>query len=405
MINLELTPNLEETRKATRGLAEALFRPISRKYDRQEHAYPEELKALGGPRRKRTAEEIREAEELKKLAKAQEKQNEGKIVNGSNLNGVVSVAEMCWGDVGLMLSIPGAGLGNAAISAVATPEQKERFGHLYASMAITEPSAGSDSAGIQATAFLDGDEWVINGEKIFITAGERSDAVVVWATVDKSAGKAAIKSFVVPKDAPGLEFVGLENKLGLRASDTATIRFDNCRVPKDNLLGDPEIKRGGGSFGGVMQTFDNTRPTVAAMAIGVARASLDLTIELLEKEGIKADYAKDVWQASAIQAELYRMETDWEAARLLTMKAAWMSDNKQANSMEASMCKAKAGRVGNYITLRCVELCGAMGYSETELLEKWARDSKILDIFEGTQQIQLLIVARRLLNKSSAELK
>ncbi|MDH5672083.1 MAG: acyl-CoA dehydrogenase family protein [Myxococcales bacterium] len=403
MINLELPPRLEQARQGSRAMAEALFRPISRKYDLQEHAYPEELRALGGVRRPKTAEEIREAEALRELAKAKAKQDEGKIVNGNNTQGVVSVAEMCWGDVGLMLSVPGVGLGNAAISAVATPEQKERFGHCYASMAITEPSTGSDSANISTTARLEGDEWVINGEKIFITAGERCDTVVVWATLDKSAGKAAIKSFIVPKDAPGLEFVGLENKLGLRASDTATIRFDNCRVPKDNILGSPEIKQG--SFGGVMQTFDNTRPTVAAMAIGVARASLDLTRELLEKEGVQLDYDKDVWHSSAIQAELYRMEAEWDAARLLTIKAAWMSDNKQANSMEASMCKAKAGRVGNYITLRCVELCNAMGYSKQDLLEKWARDSKILDIFEGTQQIQLLIVARRLLNKSSAELK
>jgi acyl-CoA dehydrogenase len=126
---------------------------------------------------------------------------------------------------------------------------------------------------------------------------------------------------------------------------------------------------------------------------------------LLAPEGIKLDYEKSPWEASAVEAELYRMEADWEAARLLVLRAAWMADNGEPNSMEASMSKAKAGRVGNAITLRCVELCGSLGYSEATLLEKFARDSKILDIFEGTQQIQQLIVARRLLNKSSAELK
>ncbi|MGD8860439.1 MAG: acyl-CoA dehydrogenase family protein [Myxococcales bacterium] len=404
MIQLELTPKLEAARQGSRGLADQLFRPISRKYDKNEHANPEELSVLGGPRKPKTAEQIREEQGLRELAKAKEAQDTSKVKNGSNVQGIVSVTEMCWGDVGLMLSVPGVGLGNAAISAVATPEQKARFGHMYASMAITEPSTGSDSANINTTAVLEGDEWVINGEKIFITAGERCDAVVVWATLDKKQGKAAIKSFVVPKDAPGCEFVGLEDKLGLRASDTATIRFENCRIPKDNILGSPDIDAKKG-FGGVMQTFDNTRPTVAAMALGVSRAALDLTHELLGKEGVEADYEKDVWHSSAIQAELYRMEAEWDAARLLTMKAAWMSDNKEPNSMEASMCKAKAGRMGNYVTLRCVELCQAAGYSEQELLEKWARDSKILDIFEGTQQIQLLIVARRLLGLSSAQLK
>jgi acyl-CoA dehydrogenase len=314
---------------------------------------------------------------------------------------------MCWGDVGLMLSVPGAGLGNAAINAAGTPEQKERFGTYYASMAITEPASGSDSGSISATARLDGDEWVINGEKIFVTAGGRCDAVVVWATLDKSKGKAAIKSFVVPKGTPGMEVVKLEHKLGIRASDTATILFSECRIPQDNILGGAEVHEGDkrAAFGKVMQTFDNTRPAVASMAIGCARAALDLTLELFAREGVSVDFEKPLWEMTARDAEMARMEADWEAARLLVLRAAWMADNGEANSLEASMCKAKAGRVGNAITLRCVELCGSLGYGETELLEKWARDSKILDIFEGTQQIQLLVVARRILDKSSAELK
>jgi acyl-CoA dehydrogenase len=168
-------------------------------------------------------------------------------------------------------------------------------------------------------------------------------------------------------------------------------------------LGNPEIdvKKG---FAGVMETFDNTRPLVAGMAVGLAKASLDRARDLL-KEHITQSYDQPLSKLSAIEAELYMMEAEWEAARLMTIKAAWMADNSQPNSKEASMSKAKAGRVCNHITLKCVELCASLGYSETELLEKWARDSKILDIFEGTQQIQQLIVARRLLNKSSAELR
>jgi acyl-CoA dehydrogenase len=169
------------------------------------------------------------------------------------------------------------------------------------------------------------------------------------------------------------------------------------------LLGNAEIDPIKG-FGGVMETFDNTRPVVAAMALGCTRAALEETKEVL-KDSISYDYSAPINCVSSAEADLYRMEADYEMARLLTLKAAWMADNKTPNSLEASMSKAKAGRVGNAVTLKCVELCSSIGYSEGSLLEKWSRDSKILDIFEGTQQIQQLIVARRLLGKSSSELK
>ena len=288
---------------------------------------------------------------------------------------------------------------------MADAEQQERFAGVWASMAITEPGTGSDSANIQTTARLDGDEYVINGEKIYVTSGERCDAVVVWATLDRSLGRAAIKSFVVMKGTPGMEVERLEHKLGIRSSDTAAIRFVDCRVPRENLLGSPDIDTSSGGFAGAMATFDNTRPLVAAMAIGCARASLDLTRDLLERAGVTIDYDRPAQVQSAAAATYLRMEADWESARLLMLQAAWMADNGKPNSLEASMAKAKAGRVGSDITLSCVELCGSVGYGEGELLEKWARDSKILDIFEGTQQIQQLIVARRVLGLTSAELK
>src|SRR5205807_1274392 len=258
----------------------------------------------------------------------------------------------------------------------------------WAAMAITEPHCGSDSAAIRTTAVLDGDEYVLNGEKIFVTAGERADAVVVWATLDRNAGRAAIKSFVVEKGTPGFELVRLEHKLGIRASDTAQFVLKDVRVPKDNLLGSPEIK---GGFAGVMQTFDNTRPLVAAMAVGVARAALEELARLLAEAGVTVDYDRPASAQSAAAATLLELEADYEAAYLLTLRAAWMADNHQPNSLEASMAKAKAGRSATDIALRAVELTGALGYSEELLLEKWARDAKILDIFEGTQQIQQLI--------------
>jgi len=316
--------------------------------------------------------------------------------------------ELCWGDVGLLLSMPRQGLGNSAIASVANEEQLARFKGRWAAMAITEPGCGSDSAAIRATAVLDGDDYVLNGEKIYVTAGERAELVVVWATLDKSKGRAAIKSFVVEKGTPGFELVRLEHKLGIRASDTAAFLLKDCRVPKANLLGDPEINVEKG-FAGVMQTFDNTRPLVAAMAVGLTRACLEEARKLLAKAGVTVDYLKSMHTQTAAASEFLRMQADYEAARLLTLQAAWMADNRKPNSLQASMAKAKAGRVATDVSLKCVELAGSLGYVEGEsgfgLLEKWARDAKILDIFEGTQQIQLLIVARRLLGKTSAELK
>ncbi len=320
---------------------------------------------------------------------------------------LLGLIELCWGDVGLLLTMPRQGLGQAAIAAVANEEQLKRFGGKWAAMAITEPEAGSDSAAIRTTARYDEatGEYILGGEKIFVTAGDRAELIVVWATLDRTAGRGAIKSFVVERDNPGLKLDRLEHKLGIRASDTANFVLEDCRVPTENLLGSPEIQTSKEGFAGVMQTFDNTRPLVAGMAIGVARACLERTRELLSQSGVEIDYERPPHAQSAAASEFIAMESDWEAARLLTLQAAWMADNRKPNSLQASMAKAKAGRVGTDVALRCVALAGAVGYGEGELLEKWARDVKILDIFEGTQQIQLLVVSRLLLGKSSSELK
>ncbi len=404
MINLEAPRKFRPLVSQAHQVAMNLLRPNSRKYDLLEHEYPKELDMLAAMIDGLSDSGAASGAGASGVRRSEEEAEDASVKNGSNLASVLSIMEMCWGDVGLLLSMPRQGLGNSAIASVADAEQHERFDGLWASMAITEPGTGSDSANIATTAVLDGDHYVLNGEKIFVTAGARSDAVVVWATLDKNLGRAAIKSFVVAKGTPGMEVERLEHKLGIRSSDTATIRFENCRVPKENLLGSPEVdvKQG---FAGAMATFDNTRPLVAAMAVGCARASLELTKELLEQAGVDIDYDRPAFTQSAAAATFLQMEADWEAAYLLTLQAAWMADNRKPNSLEASMAKAKAGRVGSDITLRCVELAGSIGYSEHELLEKWARDSKILDIFEGTQQIQQLIVARRLLGKTSAELR
>ena len=402
-MNLEIPKRFQPLIDQAHQVALNVFRPISRKYDQAEHSYPKELDMLAS-----IMDGMNDGNINGGAGAAQLRQDNagtlGGVRNGSNMATVLGLTELCWGDVGLALSLPRQGLGNAAIAAVATDDQLQRFKGKWAAMAITEPGAGSDSAAITTTAVWDGDHYILNGEKIYVTAGERADAIVVWATLDKKLGRAAIKSFVVEKGTPGMTLERLEKKLGIRASDTAAFRFENCRVPKENLLGSPEIDTQQG-FAGVMKTFDNTRPVVAAMALGVARAALERTRELLEQAEVSLDYQYSPYHSHAAALELYRMEAELEAARLLTLRAAWMADNALPNSTEASMAKAKAGRTATAITLKCVELVGGLGYSELDLLEKWSRDAKILDIFEGTQQIQLLIIARRLLNKTSAELK
>jgi acyl-CoA dehydrogenase len=403
MINLETPKKFQPLVSQAHQVATEVFRPISRKYDEAEHAYPKELDMLAS-----LIDGMNEGSDIGGAGAAgvrREKSggDEGNR-NGSNMSTVLGIIELCWGDVGLLLTMPRQGLGNSAIASVASEEQLERYGGKWAAMAITEPEAGSDSAAIRTTAELDGDEYALNGEKIFVTSGDRADLIVVWASLDRSKGRAAIKSFIVERDNPGLKLDRLEHKLGIRASDTANFILQDCRVPKEALLGDPEVNVEKG-FAGAMQTFDNTRPLVAGMAVGVTRAALEETRERLAEAGVEIDYDRPALAQHAAAARFLEMEADYEAAYLLTLHAAWMADNSKPNSLQASMAKAKAGRTCVDVTLGCVELCGSVGYAENELLEKWSRDAKILDIFEGTQQIQLLIVARQLLGKSSAELR
>ncbi len=418
-----MTINLEVPRKFDQLIAQAhqaaaeVLRPSSRRYDTAEHERPKELDMLaalidgmneGGQMNGAGASGTGSRERSEASASSADGGRDPDVTrNGTNMATLLGLIEMCWGDVGMLLAMPRQGLGQAAITAVADDEQMQRFGGKWAAMAITEPEAGSDSAAIRTTAVYDEatEEYVLNGEKIYVTSGDRAELIVVWATLDRAAGRGAIKSFVVERDNPGLRLDRLERKLGIRASDTANFVLQDCRVPKQNLLGSAEIQEAKQGFAGVMKTFDNTRPFVAGMAVGVARACLERTRELLAEGGVEIDYDAPPSLQTAAAAEFIAMEADWEAARLLTLQAAWMADNQVPNSLQASMAKAKAGRMGTDVALRCVALCGAAGLAETELLEKWSRDAKILDLFEGTQQIQLLIVARQLLGLSSTQLR
>ncbi|MBW2621720.1 MAG: acyl-CoA dehydrogenase family protein [Deltaproteobacteria bacterium] len=401
MIDFEPLPTTKQARKGIHGMALNVYRPIARYYDDNEHEKVQELYDMA----ENMAKAARAAAEAKK-DQPKPAEPRPKVKTEPGLSSVVVMEEMAWGDAGILLANPGQGLGNAAIDAVATPEQKARFGRKFAAMAITEPGCGSDTAAVATTAKHDPDtnEWILNGEKIFVTSGGQCEAAVVWATLDRSRGRSAIKSFVVEKGTPGMTVTKLEHKLGIRASDTASIVFEDCRIPYDNILGSPEIVEKTG-LKGVMKTFDATRPAVAAMALGVSRAALEFTKEKLEGEGFHFPYDKGPHELSHVQQTFLDMEANLEVARLLVWRSAAMLDTGERNSLEASQGKAKAGRSASLVTQKCVELLGPLGYSREWLVEKWMRDCKINDIFEGTGQIQMLVIARIILGFNRDQLK
>ena len=413
MIEFELTDGQKNMKKMINGLASGLMRKWARWADDNEHKRVDEwvnfmwgaLKGMGGGM---------SGLDKKAKAGADEGEKKEKKPGSANMQLAVMVEELSWGDGGLYLAMPFPGLGGAAVMAAGTPEQKERCLKRFtegkpkwAAMAITEPGAGSDSAAISTTAVRQGDSWVLNGEKIFVTAGKNAlddseGFVVVWATVDKSAGRSGIKSFIVEHGTPGMKVTKVEHKLGIRASDTAAVVFEDCKIPLDNILGNPEVKKG---FRDVMATFDNTRPMVAASAIGVARGALEEVQKQFKDAGLEPRYGVGANNLTSREKDLMMMEAQLKASRLLTWRASSLMDNGIHNNLEASMAKAKTGRAVTWLTQKAVELMGPLGYSKKILLEKWLRDAKINDIFEGTGQINTLIVARRILDYTRNELK
>ncbi|MCA2001100.1 MAG: acyl-CoA dehydrogenase, partial [Chloroflexi bacterium] len=220
-----------------------------------------------------------------------------------------------------------------------------------------------------------------------------------------TAGRAGMRAFVVEAGTPGVKVVGLERKLGIRASDTATISLVDVRVPFENILGSPTVEKTTTGFKGAMATFDATRPLVAASGIGVARAALEFLKEKLAEGGVEIRYGLPRNKLTAVEKEVIDMEIQLRSAWLMVLKAVWMADNKKPNALESSMSKVRAGDVVTKITQKAVEIMGPLGYSREFLLEKWFRDAKITDIYEGTGQINRLVVARQILGYSGKELR
>lgn len=414
MIDFEEPKVIAQQRYALQTVAENMMRPVARYFDEHEHEIPWDyinfmhtaMRAMGAGT---LAPE-----------NGDERQAEGKPRPRLGYQILASMIEiLSWGDAGMYLCTPGGGLGAAAVEATGTPDQKKRFlarfsqeKPAFAAMAMTEPHCGSDTAAIRTTAVLDEEtnEWVLNGEKIFVTAGKKSlvdsdGFVVVWATIDPSAGRAGMRPFVVEAGTPGVRVTKQEHKLGIRVSDTVSIVLQDARVPFENILGSPTVEKTTRGFKGAMATFDATRPLVSASALGVARATLELLKESLEQAGVQVRYGLPRQKLTYVEQQVIDMEIMLRSAWLLVLKAVWMADNRIHNPLEASMSKVKAGEVVTKITQKAVEIMGPLGYTRDLLLEKWFRDAKINDIFEGTGQINRLIVARHVLGYRGSQLR
>jgi len=418
-IEFEAPKPIVQTQFVLKTVAEEMMRSRSRYFDEHEHEIPWDyiefmhtaMKAIG----------------VGSLA-PKEKASGGEGGNGKRppiaYQVLASQIEMLsWGDVGMYLVTPGGGLGAAAVQAAGTPEQKAKFLARFvgekptiAAMCMTEAGAGSDTASIRTRAVLDENtrEWILNGEKIFVTSGDKSITeyeklgkgfVVVWASIDPSAGRAGMRAFVVEAGTPGVKVAKLEHKLGIRVSDTASISLVDARVPYDHILGSPTVEKTTTGFKGAMATFDATRPLVAASGLGVARAALEFLKEKLAENGVQIRYGLPRQKLTSIERDVIEMDIMLKSAWLMVVKAVWMADNKKPNALESSMSKVKAGDGGTKITQKVVEILGPLGYSREFLAEKWFRDSKITDIYEGTGQINRLVVARQILGYSGKELR
>jgi len=420
-ISFEIPDRVLYEREMLKAVAENVMRPNSRKLDENEHERPwDYINTMWPVMMDQAAKSVSKWKASMEGTAPDKPKREGPGI--ANIRMIILAEMLSWGDVGQYLCTPASMLAGSAVEAVGTTEQKlrflERFGEgepKWGAMAMTEPGAGSDTSAIRTTAVLDSatNEWILNGEKIFCTNGklafEESDGIiVVWATVVKNAGRAGMKPFVVESKTPGVKITKLEIKHGIRASDTAAIVFEDARIPFDNLLGSAEVRQkdgGTAGFKGAMATFDASRPMVAASAIGVGRAVLEALKDALKAEGIEIPYGKPHHELTRIQHEVLEMEMELKAAWLLTLRSAALLDHGERNNLEASMAKMKAGKVVTRMAQKAVEILGTMGYSREHLFEKWFRDSKINDLYEGTGQINTLIIARRILGYTSKELQ
>jgi len=378
MVDFELTEEQKLMQKTAHEFAEREMRPIALEYDKKGQV-PWHV--------------IKKAHEIGlDTAFIPEEYGGGGIK--SVLTQCLVMEELNWGCAGIATGLIGAGLAYLPIIHMGTEDQKKRFLTRFTgpeprlgALCLTEPDAGSDVAAISTTARKEGDEWVLNGVKRFITNGGIADIHVVFATVDKSLGYFGIRAFVVEHGTPGLKMGKVEDKMGVRASHTAEVILEDCRIPAENMLGSDEST----AFYGAMKTLESSRPLVASGAVGIARAAYEYALDYARK---RKAFGGPIAKKQAIAFMLADMKTKIDAARLLTWRAAWMLDQGMPMNKEASIAKLFAADMAMEVTTDAVQILGGAGYMKDEPVEKWMRDAKVMQIWEGTSQIQRLVISR-----------
>ena len=385
MVDFALSEEERMIRDLAHEFAEKEIRPVAEYYDEHEGEYP-----------------------MPVVKKAAQLGLAGGAFGAGGISGVLIVEELSWGCAGIALAIFSSGLAAAAIHGMGTEEQKAKFLPMCVSTedevrigayGLTEPEAGSDVANISTTAVRDGDFYVLNGTKRFITNGGIADVTVVFATEDKSKGWGGFCAFAIEKGTPGLIEGTVWKKMGVRASHTSDVVLDDCRVPLDHRLGDPpgqaakegEPRRG--AFG-ALGALERTRPFIGSFSLGIGRAALEYAIDY-SKERIQ--FGKPIATRQAIAFKLADMAIEMDAARLIVWRAAWMgANNVPFLRAEGSMSKCFPSDVAMRVTLEALQVLGGYGYMREFPVEKWVRDAKIFQIFEGTNEIQHIVIARAL---------
>lgn len=391
-------PLFQGVRQMMGAFAKNSIRPIATKHD-QEESMPWELmkQAQMFGMTQTTLLDGR-----KKLTGEDNGADPNKPKSGGRVS-VVASEELAWGCAGIALALGGSGLACAPVARMGTEEQKDEFrrlmkgtddkGHVrLAAMALSEPATGSDISGLKTTARQDGDHWIIRGSKQWITNGQSAAVYVVWAQTDERAGRAGVRGFIVARDTPGLVPGKKETKLGIRASETAQVHFEDVRVHKDMMLGVAKDAAAGG-LADTKKMLDSTRPVVGSQAVGIARAAYEFLLDRVKGGSL---HGTPMASHQHIMFELAEMQMEITASRMLAHRAAWLADHNLENVAEASMAKAHGARTAQWVTTRAMVLLGEEALEPGHPVEKWYRDAKIYDIFEGTGQIQRRIIAKHL---------
>ncbi|TMQ15233.1 MAG: acyl-CoA dehydrogenase [Deltaproteobacteria bacterium] len=393
-------PMLQGVRQMLGAFARQMMRPVAIQHDREESMPWDLMKAAQGLGMTQTAM----LDGRRRLTGVEEDPDPAKPKSQARI-GVAASEELAWGCAGIALALGGSNLAGAPVARIGTQEQKQELrrllqdtdehGHIkIAAMALSEPGTGSDISGLKTSARLDGDHWIIRGSKQWITNGRSASAYVVWAQTAPEAGRAGVRGFLVARGSPGLVPGKKETKLGIRASETAQVHFEDVRVHQDMMLGGAHA--GDGPASGLADTkkmLDATRPAIGAQAVGIARATYEYLLDRVRGGTL---HGTPMASHQHIMFELADMHMEIAASRLLVHRAAWMADHHLDNVAEASAAKAHAARTVQAVTNRAMVLLGEEALESGHPVEKWYRDAKIYDIFEGTGQIQRRIIARQL---------